>query len=33
MQENGTADYEQFMQEDVERYRALVKHLGIQLKD
>ena len=33
MQENGTADYEQFMREDVERYRALVKHLGIQLKD
>jgi tripartite-type tricarboxylate transporter receptor subunit TctC len=33
MQENGTADYEQFMQEDVERYRALAKHLGIQLKD
>jgi tripartite-type tricarboxylate transporter receptor subunit TctC len=33
MQENGTADYEQFMKEDVERYRALVKHLGIQLKD
>ena len=33
MQENGTADYERFMQEDVERYRALVKHLGIQLKD
>jgi tripartite-type tricarboxylate transporter receptor subunit TctC len=30
MQENGTADYEQFVKDDVARYRALVAHLGLQ---
>ena len=29
MQENGTADYQQFMKDDVERYVSLVKRLGI----
>ena len=29
MQENGTADYQQFMKDDVERYASLVKRLGI----
>jgi tripartite-type tricarboxylate transporter receptor subunit TctC len=29
MQENGTADYQQFMKDDVARYAALLKHLGI----
>jgi tripartite-type tricarboxylate transporter receptor subunit TctC len=29
MQENGTADYQQFMKDDIERYASLVKRLGI----
>jgi tripartite-type tricarboxylate transporter receptor subunit TctC len=33
MQENGTADYEQFVRDDVARYSALVKRLGIQIQD
>ena len=33
MQENGTADYDQFMKDDVVRYSAVVKRLGIQVKD
>lgn len=33
MQENGTADYEQFVKDDVARYSALVKRLGIQIQD
>jgi tripartite-type tricarboxylate transporter receptor subunit TctC len=33
MQENGTADYEQFVRDDVARYSGLVKRLGIQIQD
>ncbi|WP_068023040.1 Bug family tripartite tricarboxylate transporter substrate binding protein [Rhodoplanes sp. Z2-YC6860] len=33
MQENGTADYRQFMKDDVERYASLVKRLGIATQD
>ena len=33
MQEKGTADYQQFMKDDVERYSTLVKHLGLKTQD
>ena len=33
MQENGTADYEQFVKDDVARYSGLVKRLGIQIQE
>jgi tripartite-type tricarboxylate transporter receptor subunit TctC len=33
MQENGTADYQQFMKDDVERYASLVKRLGISVQE
>jgi tripartite-type tricarboxylate transporter receptor subunit TctC len=33
MQENGTADYQQFMKDDVERYSTLVKRLGLSSRD
>ena len=32
-QENGTADYVQFMKDDVARYVDLVKRLGIPLQE
>jgi tripartite-type tricarboxylate transporter receptor subunit TctC len=32
LQENGTAHYVQFMKDDLERYRALVKKLNLQIK-
>lgn len=32
MQENGTANYEKYMKEDYERYGAIVKKLGLQIK-
>src|SRR5262252_7977280 len=32
LQENGTAHYTQFMKDDLERYRALVKKLNLQVK-
>jgi tripartite-type tricarboxylate transporter receptor subunit TctC len=32
MQENGTAHYQQFMKEDLERYAAAVAKLGLQMK-
>ena len=32
MQENGTAHYRQFMQEDLARYAAIVQKLGLQVK-
>ena len=32
MQENGTANYEKYMKEDYERYDAIVKKLGLQIK-
>ena len=33
MQENGTADYQQFMKDDIERYASLVKRLGISTQE
>jgi tripartite-type tricarboxylate transporter receptor subunit TctC len=33
MQEKGTADYQQFMKDDVERYASLVKRLGISTQE
>jgi tripartite-type tricarboxylate transporter receptor subunit TctC len=33
MRENGTADYAQFMKDDVARYSALVRRLGIALQE
>lgn len=33
MQEKGTADYQKFMKDDVERYSTLVKHLGIKIQE
>ena len=32
MRENGTAHYQQFMKEDIERYAAAVAKLGLQMK-
>ena len=32
MEENGTADYAQFMKYDMERYAAVVKKLNLQIK-
>ena len=33
MQENGTANYQQFIRDDLARYTALVKRLGIQIQE
>jgi tripartite-type tricarboxylate transporter receptor subunit TctC len=33
MQENGTADYQQFIKDDLARYTALVRRLGIQTQE
>ncbi len=33
MQENGTADYQQFLRDDLARYTALVTRLGIQIQE
>ena len=32
MQENGTAHYARFMQQDLERYAEIVKKLNLQIK-
>ena len=32
MEENGTANYVQFMKYDMERYTAVVKKLNLQIK-
>jgi tripartite-type tricarboxylate transporter receptor subunit TctC len=33
MQENGTANYQQFIKDDLARYMALVRRLGIQIQE
>jgi tripartite-type tricarboxylate transporter receptor subunit TctC len=33
MQENVTADYQQFLRDDLARYTALVTRLGIQIQE
>ena len=32
MQENGTAHYQKFVRDDMERYAAIVKKLNLQIK-
>jgi hypothetical protein len=32
MEENGTADYAQFMKHDIERFSAIVRKLNLQMK-
>jgi len=32
MEENGTADYAQFMRRDIERFSAIVRSLNLQVK-